>query len=116
MIYRRAWNQLIYSYSFYCEENCITEEECTRIKLKIVPLDALDKVPSQADGTTSLDPVGAVIIFNRGSHRLHFHGYVVKRLSQPILCSLPFMEQNDLTQNISNVTKKKVNKKEIKAN
>ena len=97
--------QVVLSLDSGCEGNCITEEECKRLQLKIVPLDAQDKIPSQADGTTSLDPVGAVITtFCRGSHRLHFHGYVVKRLSQPILCGLPFMEQNDLTQNISRKT------------
>ena len=97
--------QIVLALDTGCEGNCITEAECKRLKLEILPLDVNDRTPNQADGTTSLDPIGAVITtFCRDKHRLHFHGYVVRKLSQPILCGLPFIEANEITQNISRKT------------
>ena len=88
-----------------CEGNCMTEAEAGRLKVKILPLEQEDKTPNQADGVTSLEPIGAAITtFHRDGIEAHWHGYVVKHLSQPILCGLPFIEANNITQNISRKT------------
>ena len=85
-----------------CEGNCITEAETKRLGIKILPLEPEDKVPSQADGSSILEVVGAAkTTFHRDGLILHFHGYVVKRLSQPTLCGLPFIEANNIVQYIS---------------
>ena len=41
------------------EGDCITEEEASRLGIKVLPLDGGDRVPQQADGNTPLDTVGA---------------------------------------------------------
>ena len=83
------------------EADCMTEAEVARLKLKILPLDKEDIIPKQADGISPLEVIGAVkTTFTRGSMILHFHGYVVKRLSQPILCGTPFISRNKLVQHI----------------
>ena len=85
-----------------CEGDCMTEAEAIRLGIEILPLDLQDKIPSQADGSTTLEVVGAAITtFHRDGVILHFHGYVVKHLSQPILCGLPFIARNNIVQYIS---------------
>ena len=88
-----------------CEGNCITEAETLRLGIQIFPLEPGDRIPSQADGSSTLEVTGAAITtFIRDSHELHFHGYVVKQLSQPILCGLPFIETNNIVQYVSRKT------------
>ena len=88
-----------------CEADCMTETEAKRLKLKILPLEQHDRTPNQADGVTPLNVIGAAIAtFYRNDIQTHWHGYVVKHLSQPILCGLPFIETNNITQNISRKT------------
>ena len=88
-----------------CEGNCMTEAETGRLKLKILPLEQEDIIPNQADRVTKLDAIGTVITtFYRDGIKAHWHGYVVKHLSQLILCGLPFIEANNITQHISRRT------------
>ena len=85
-----------------CEADCMTEAEAHRQKLDILPLEINDRTPNQADGVSPLQVVGSVITyFTRGDLKLHYHGYVVKTLSQPILCGLPFIERNDIAQQVN---------------
>ena len=85
-----------------CEGNCIRLDEVRRLDLDIIPLEPDDLVPNQADGKSPLHTLGSVICtFQRNGLQLKFHGYVVKQLSQPILCGLPFMAANDITQYIN---------------
>ena len=85
-----------------CEGNCMRLDEVQRLDIDIIPLEQDDLIPNQADGKSPLDTMGSVIAtFNRNGLQLKFHGYVVKNLSQPILCGLPFMAENDVTQYIN---------------
>ena len=85
-----------------CEGNCMREDEVNRLGFAIKALDEDDLIPNQADGKSPLDTVGQVVTtFCRNGLKLKFHGYVVKNLSQPILCGLPFMVENDITQHIN---------------
>ena len=82
-----------------CEGSCMTEVEANRLGLKIIPLDQADKIPNQADGSTPLNALGAAITtFTRGTLNLPWHGYVVKDLSQPILCGTTFISRNQIVQ------------------
>ena len=84
------------------EGNCMRTDEVRRLGIDIIPLGEDDLLPSQADGKSPLDTEGSVITtFNRNGLEVKFHGYVVKNLSQPILCGLPFMAENDVTQYIN---------------
>ena len=83
----------------------MSELEAKMLYVKFLPLDALDKTPNQADGATPLEALGAVITtFERDGITLYFHGYIVRNLSQPVLCGLPFMEKNNIVQYISRRT------------
>ena len=67
--------------------------------MKIFPLDKTDQIPNQADGKSPLDTVGMVKgVFTRDNMKLYFHVYVIKQLSQPILCVLPFISRNNKLQ------------------
>ena len=71
------------------EADCITIAEADRLHLDILPLEPNDKIPNQADGVSPLDTIGSVkTSFTRGDLKLHWHGYVVKTLSQwpPLSC------------------------------
>ena len=66
-----------------------------------MPLDKTDLIPNQAYGISPLEVVVVVKTkFVRGKVSLAFHGYVVKTLSQPILCGTPFICRNKIIQQI----------------
>ena len=71
------------------------ENECTRLNIKIDPLDINDtNLPTQADGNSPLEIVGKTkFIATRGKIDLYYEGYVCKRLQSAILCGGPFMEK-----------------------
>ena len=93
--------QAVLSIDSGSEGDCMLETEASRLNLKILPLDKEDKVPRQADGISPLEVVGVVkTTFARGPNILHFHGYVVKTLSQPILCGTPFICRNKIVQHM----------------
>ena len=84
-----------------CEGCCMTEAEAIRLGIQIIPLDPEDKIPNQADGSTPLNPLGAAITtFTRDNLILPWHGYVVKHLSQAILCGTPFISRNKIVQHL----------------
>ena len=79
----------------------MTEAEAVRLGVTIIPLDKADKIPNQADGSTPLHPLGAAITsFTRDNLTMPWHGYVIKHLSQPILCGTPFISRNKIVQHI----------------
>ena len=93
--------QAVLSIDSGSEGDCMLETEAARLNLKILPLEKEDRVPRQADGISPLEVVGVVkTTFVRGSNILHFHGYVVKTLSQPILCGTPFICRNKIVQHM----------------
>ena len=84
--------QSVLSLDSGCEGNCLRLDEAQRLGITISKLDANDRIPAQADGQTQLDTVGmAKTTFTRNGLTLAFTGYVIRDLSQPILCGLPFM-------------------------
>ena len=90
--------QVVLAVDSGAEGDCITEKEARRLGILILQLEAGDRIPQQADGSP-LDIVGAAkATFVRDGITVHFHGYVVKELAHPILCSLPFIERNGITQ------------------
>jgi hypothetical protein len=75
--------------------------QVARLGLNITPLETADQIPNQADGKTPLQPLGAIqTSFVRDGLQLPFHGYVIKNLSQPILCGTPFICRNKIVQHI----------------
>ena len=94
-------SQVTLSIDSGCEGCCMTEAEANRLKIPIIPLDPADKTPNQADGCTPLYPLGAAIMtFTRDNLTTYWHGYVVKNLSQPILCGTPFISRNNIVQHL----------------
>ena len=91
--------QAVLSIDSGCEGACMVEQESKRLGTKVLPLDSDDVIPRQADGVTPLDTVGKTsCYFSRNGIQLHFEGYVVKSLAKPILCGLPFIEENNIVQ------------------
>ena len=81
------------------EIDVITKAEADRLGVPILPLSPNDKIPTQADGKSTLQLAGkAVTDFEREGLKLRFHGYIVNTLSKPVLCGKPFMKRNDLVQ------------------
>ena len=86
------------------EGNCMREDICQKLGLSVVPLDADDSsVPTQADGQSPLDIVGQTeFIAKRGNIEFFWKGYVATSLSANILCGGPFMERNQIVQELHN--------------
>ena len=86
-----------------CEaEGCMSEAEAIRLGIEILPLDKEDLIPNQADGKTPLHPIGqATTTFDRDKLKLSWHGYILKNLSQPILCGASFISRNNIVQHIN---------------
>ena len=86
-----------------CEaEGCMSEVEANRLGIKILPLDKEDLVPKQADGKTPLDPIGqAKTTFVRDNLKLSWNGYILKELSQSIICGAPFISRHNIVQHVS---------------
>ena len=86
-----------------CEGDCVHEDECKRLEIKIEPLDSTDTQPTQADGYSPLNVVGkAKFDCVRDNITLHFDGYVVRNLQAPILCGGSFLSRNKITQELHN--------------
>ena len=89
-----------------CEGDCISETECRRLQLPILPLDKSDHKPKQADGQSNLIIIGKTKFYaNRGDEKklnLYFEGYVIKTLQSDILCGASFMERNKIVQELHN--------------
>ena len=84
------------------EANLITEKECKRLNIEILPTRQRAKM---ADGKTQLDIIGeAHFIAKRDHHSLKFGGLVVRQLDSPILAGMPFLLQNDISINYSTNT------------
>ena len=80
----------------------MSEAEAKRLGIKIRPLDREDLIPNQADGKTPLDPIGqANVTFVRDNLKLEWNGYILKELSQPIICGAPFISRHNIVQYIS---------------
>ena len=86
------------------EGNCMKLETCNRLGLKVLPLDKDDQSkPTQADGQSLLEIVGQTEFYaEKGGVRFHFTGYVAKTLSADILCGGPFIEENEVVQELHN--------------
>ena len=86
------------------EGNCMRQDICQKLGLPVVPLDADDSsVPTQADGQSPLDIVGQTeFIATRGNIEFFWKGYVATSLSANILCGGPFMERNEIVQELHN--------------
>ena len=84
------------------EGNCMREDICQKLGLPVLPLDADDSsVPTQADGESPLDIVGQTeFIAKRGNIDFFWKGYVATSLSAGILCGGPFMERNQIVQEL----------------
>ena len=87
-----------------CEGDCISETECRRLQLPILPLDKSDHKPKQADGQSNLIIVGKTKFYaNRGDEKklnLYFEGYVIKTLHNPtFFVVLPSWRETKLCKN-----------------
>lgn len=79
------------------ESDCITEEECTRLKLKWRPT---KHTATQGDGWTPLNTIGEIhFVAWYGHHQLIFNGLVVKSLQTPVLAGMPFHIVNNVQVN-----------------
>ena len=99
------------------EATLVSEEECTRLGLKILPT---SQRASMADGESPLKTVGEVHFIatkycevTGRRHKLNVSGLVIKKLNCSILAGMPFLVQNDVylrpkyhTEATSVVTKK----------
>ena len=85
-----------------CEGDCITISECKRLNIPVIPLDASDnQVPTQADGQSPLQILGkAKFESTRDKVTFMFDGYVTANLQSPILCGGPFLERNQIVQEL----------------
>ena len=87
-----------------CETNCIQEDECHKLNIKIEPLDCTDvNFPTQADGQSPLQIMGkSKFKAVRGKINFSWEGYVVKKLNAGILCGGSFLEDNNMIQDLKN--------------
>ena len=77
------------------EASLITEEECQKLKVKILPTHQRARM---ADGSSQLPVIGEVhFTAEYGHHNLIFSGLVVSSLDSPVLAGMPFLRQNDIS-------------------